>query len=363
MNLTSLSRREALRTLSLGAGALAFSQVGFIFPKQKEKLGVALVGLGYYSTDVLAPALLKAQHCYLAGIVTGTPSKAEAWKKQYQIPDKNIYDYQNFDKIADNPDIDIVYVVLPPSMHAEYVIRAAKAGKHVWCEKPMAPTAKECEDMIQACNNNSVKLSIGYRMHHEPNTRTLMGFSRNPDFGKVRLVSVAAGYFDSRKDHWKQKKALGGGAMYDMGVYPLQAARYSVGQEPIAVVAQQFTNRPDIYTEVDETTLFQLEFPNGAVAQCATSFGMSMNHLSVTYEKGWAKLEPFSGYSGVKGTCSGNWKLDAAIDNQQTKQMDDDALAIKNGEPMLVPGEEGLRDIRVVEAIYRSVKEGKRIVI
>ncbi len=363
MNPSSLSRRNALRTLALGAGALAFSQAGFIFPRKKEKLGIALVGLGYYSTDLLAPALQQTSHCYLAGIVTGTPAKAEKWKQQYQIPDKNIYDYGSFDRIAENPDIDVVYIVLPPFMHAEYVIRAAKAGKHVWCEKPMAMTAAECASMIKACKDNGVTLSIGYRMHHEPNTRTLMGLHKNPDFGKTRLVSVAAGYFDGRKDHWKQTKAEGGGAMYDMGVYSLQAARYAVGEEPIAVVAQQFTNRPEIYHDLDETSLFQLEFPGGAVAQCATSFGMNMNHLHVTYEKGWAQLEPFSSYTNVHGTGSGGLVMPADPYNQQARQMDDDALAIKNGTPLLVTGEEGLKDIRVVEAIYLSAKEGRRVLI
>ena len=141
-------RRDFLAKSLTGLGALALSQAAFaniIIPQKKTKLGVALVGLGYYSTDLLAPALQLTQNCHLAGIVTGTPSKAETWKQRYKIPDKNIYNYENFDSIADNKDIDVIYIVLPPSMHAEYSIRAAKAGKHVWCEKPMAATVKECQ--------------------------------------------------------------------------------------------------------------------------------------------------------------------------------------------------------------------------
>ena len=133
---TLSSRRELIKTLAVGSAGLLFSPHSLLSStsKKKEKLGVALVGLGYYSTDLLAPALQQTKHCYLAGIVTGTPSKAEAWKKKYNIPDKNIYNYENFNQVADNPDIDVVYVVLPPSMHKEYVVRAANAGKHVWCE-------------------------------------------------------------------------------------------------------------------------------------------------------------------------------------------------------------------------------------
>src|SRR6201991_3684547 len=159
--MTSTSRREVLKTLAVGSSVLLLSPNVLLSAtrRKKDKLGVALVGLGYYSTDLLAPALQQTKNCYLAGIVTGTPAKAETWKQKYNIPDKNIYNYQNFDSIANNPDIDVVYVVLPPSMHAEYSIRAAKAGKHVWCEKPMAVSEAECKSMIDACNQNKVKLS------------------------------------------------------------------------------------------------------------------------------------------------------------------------------------------------------------
>src|SRR5688500_14803115 len=171
--MTFISRRSVLKTFAAGGTTLLFSPYTLLSAtsKKKDRLGVALVGLGYYSTDLLAPALQQTKHCYLAGIVTGTPAKAEAWKKKYNIPDKNIYNYQNFDTIANNPDIDVVYVVLPPSMHKEYVIRAANAGKHVWCEKPMAMTEAECKAMIDACKSNKRSLAIGYRLHHEPNTQ------------------------------------------------------------------------------------------------------------------------------------------------------------------------------------------------
>src|SRR5690606_6243550 len=184
---------------------------------RKDRLGVALVGLGYYSTDLLAPALQQTRHCYLAGIVTRTPSKAEAWKKKYNIPDKNIYDYDNFDQVANNPDIDVIYVVLPPSMHKEYVIRAANAGKHVWCEKPMALTAQECQEMIDACRRNKRLLAIGYRLQHEPNTQEYRRIVREQLLGRVKHVKCAAGYRENRTNHWKQKKEMGGGVLYDMG--------------------------------------------------------------------------------------------------------------------------------------------------
>lgn len=330
---------------------------------QRKKLGVALVGLGYYSTDLLAPGLQRTQNCYLAGIVTGTPAKAEKWKKMYNIHDKNIYNYDNFDSLANNPAIDVVYIVLPPSMHAEYSIRGARAGKHVWCEKPMAMSADECQRMIDAANQNKVQLTVGYRMHHEPNTQRIMKIAKDLPYGKLKDLTAAAGYREGRTDHWKQKKEMGGGAMYDMGVYPLNAARYASGMEPVAVTARASTTRPEIYKEVEETMEFDLEFPGGATAACVTSFGRGMNDLKVNFEKGWYKLSPFQAYSGINGETSDGIRLDATIPHQQAKQMDDDALAIITKSKPLVPGEVGLKDIRIVEAIYKSVKEKRRIAL
>jgi len=353
--------QTATGLVGVAIGAQAFPNI--IIPQAKKKLGVALVGLGYYSTDLLAPALQLTENCYLAGIVTGSPDKAEKWKKQFNLPDKNIYNYSNFDTLANNPDIDVVYVVLPPSMHAEYSIRAANAGKHVWCEKPMAMTVTECQQMIDACNKNKTKLSIGYRLHHEPNTKKIMQFAKEQTYGKVTKVQVAAGYYETRTNHWKQIKKLGGGVMYDMGVYPLNAARYSAGLEPIAVTARTSTTRPEIYKEVEEIVNFDLDFPGGATAACEATFGKNVNELRVTCSKGGYELIPFQIYSGVQGVTSNGTKLVAVKGNQQARQMDDDALSIMNKSAVLVPGEEGLKDIRVVEAIYRSAAENKKIAI
>ena len=357
-----VSRRELIRTLALGSGGLLLSS-NKIIPSvhKKDRLGVALIGLGYYSTDLLAPALQLTKNCYLAGIVTGTPSKEEIWKRKYNIPDKNIYNYQNFDQIANNPDIDVVYVVLPPSMHKEYTIRGANAGKHVWCEKPMAMTEQECSEMIAACRKNKRSLAIGYRLQHEPNTKEYRRIIRGQLLGKVKQVNCAAGYFESRTNHWKQKKEMGGGVMYDMGVYSIQGARLGTGMEPIAIVnAKTSTTRPEIYKNgLDETAVARLEFPGGVFADIKTSFGENINFLDVTCEKGDINMRPYSAYAGVRGTSPlGEINFPYQVPQQQAMQMDDDAMAIMQGKAMQVPGEEGLRDIRVVEAIYKSAGSG-----
>ncbi|MFN3999665.1 Gfo/Idh/MocA family protein [Algoriphagus sp.] len=363
------SRRDSLKTLGLatGLGLLASSSLFACSNKsKKDKLGVALVGLGYYSTDLLAPALQNTKHCYLAGIVTGTPSKAETWKAKYNIPDKNIYNYDNFDTIVDNPDIDVIYVVLPPSMHREYVERAAKAKKEVWCEKPMAVTAEDCQAMIDACKANGVGLSIGYRCQHEPNTQAYQKIVREGSLGKVLSLDCAAGYREGRTDHWKQKREMGGGVIYDMGVYSIQGARLGSNMEPVAVnSAKVWTERPEIYKDgLGDIVEAELEFPGGVIGKIKTSFAENVNFLNITCEKGTIEMAPFSSYAGNKGKSPlGEINFPYDVPWQQANQMDQDAKAFMEGNSYLVPGEEGLRDIRIVQAILESAEKGNRVII
>ncbi len=363
-----ISRRDSLKSMTLvaGAGLLSpFNLIGNTHSK-KDKLGVALVGLGYYSTDLLAPALQQTEHCYLAGIVTGTPAKEGMWKAKYQIPEANVYNYKTFEDIKDNPDIDVIYIVLPPSMHMEYVVRAAKTGKHVWCEKPMALTVAECQKMIDACKNEGVSLAIGYRCQHEPNTLAYEAIVRDQQLGKVQSLDCGAGYRDNRTDHWKQKKEMGGGAIYDMGVYPIQGLRLGSQMEPIAVQsARTWTDRPEIYKNgLADNVEAVLEFPGGVIGTMKTSFADGFNFLDIVCERGTIAMQPFSAYAGNKGSSPlGEINFPYEVPWQQANQMDQDSLSILNNRPMAVPGEEGLRDIRIVEAILESAATGKRVMI
>ncbi len=352
----STSRRAFIRRSSLFLMATALPVPGFL-SWQKEKLGVALVGLGNYSTNQLAPALQETDLCELRGIVTGSPEKIPRWQKNYGIKDRNVYNYQNMYEIANNKEIDVIYIVLPNSMHAEYAIIAANSGKHVWCEKPMATTAQECREIIEACEKNRVKLSIGYRLQHEKNNRTLMEWAETQPYGSIEELEAAAGFYGTSLG-WRLEKEMGGGAMYDMGVYPLNTSRYTTGKEPIAVSATHSTNRPELFDEVDETTAFTLEFPGGIISDCRTSFGESVNNLEVSCRDGWYYLRPFQSYTGVKGKTSDGKILKPFRKNQQAVQMDNDARAILEDTPVMVPGEEGLRDIIIVEKIFESAAKG-----
>ena len=231
----------------------------------------------------------------------------------------------------------------------------------------MAMNALEAQEMIDACQRNKVKLSIGYRMQHEPNTQRVIGFAHERPYGALRSLQCDAGFEGfhdaAGSDNWRLDPARGGGAMFDMGVYSLNAARYTSGEEPVAVTARKSVQRPHIFTQVDETMHFDLEFPSGLQAKCSTSFGKNMNLLRADAERGWYELSPFQSYDGIKGRTSSGLILDARVAHQQALQMDNDARSIIDGTPMRVPGEEGLRDMRVVDAIFRSVAEEGRVKI
>jgi len=329
--------------------------------KPKNKLGIALVGLGSYSTYELAPALQETKNCYLSGIVTGTPAKEKIWADKYNIPQKNIYNYQNFDNIASNPDIDIVYVVLPVSMHKEYTIRAAKAGKHIISEKPMAISSADCQEMIDACKQQGKKLSIGYRLHFEPFNQEMMRLGQQKVYGKLLQIDCANGFvYGGDPNAWRLKKAMaGGGGLMDMGVYCIQGARYVTGEEPTYVTAKEEKTKPELFKEVDETIYFDLEFPSGCIAKGISSYNMNLNHLKVKAEKGEFELSQAYRYGGMEGkTPKGPMNFPQI--NQQAAQMDDFANCILQNKNTVVPGEMGMQDMKIVEAIYRSVASGKR---
>lgn len=377
-NSTSASRREFLQRMSLGLGAgllgwpalaHALSTPEPYGPASLEalqagrKLGIALVGLGGYSTGQLAPALQKTKLCELRGIVTGSPEKIPEWKRKYNIKDQNVYNYQNFDQIANNKDIDIIYVVLPNALHAEYTIRAAKAGKHVICEKPLATSVADARRMVDACKQAGKKFSVGYRLHFEPHNREMMRLGQQQVYGPVKKLMSENGFTMGKDERpWRiQKKLSGGGPLMDMGIYSVQGVIYTMGKLPESVTAQYAKKtRPQQFNEVEEAISWQFQFPGGVVADCRSSYTESMSRLRAEAAQGWFELDPAFGYGGLKGTTS---KGPMNIDNvpQQTRQMDDFADCILNNKPTRVPGEMGLRDVQLLEAIYRAADTGQRV--
>lgn len=327
----------------------------------ERKYGIALVGLGNYAMGQLAPALVQTKACRLAGFVSGTMEKRQRYGHQYGIPSSHIYNYENFDTIADNPDIDIIYVVLPNSMHAEYVIRAAKAGKHVICEKPLGLDVAECKRMIAACEEADVTLNVGYRLHFEPHHKVVRHLGKERSLGTPTYVQADCCQTLDDPTQWRLKKSLaGGGAVYDIGIYCIQAARYATNEEPIAVTAQEFKTDPLKFSEVDETVCFQLDFPGGTVANCTCSYNSAGHRLYIAYKdrQQWIEIDRAFQYGQLSGQINGRLMDNIQPVNQQALQMDAICESIRTGTKISVDAAEAVRDMKVIAAIYRSIAKG-----
>ncbi len=354
------SRRAIIR-LGVATSLAPFARLYGADAKGK-KLGVALLGLGDYATHQLAPAIKNARNARLAGIVTGSPHKIPLWQKQHGIPDANIYNYADFDTIADNKDIDIVYVVTPTGLHPEFTIRALKAGKHVICEKPMAPTVEDCTRMIQAAVDNKRTLQIGYRLHWDPFHLRLMDAMKEKQFGPWTGIDAANGgrMGDSMQNKtWRIKKELGiAGALFDLGVYAVQAQLYSAQELPLRVTARSWTERKEMFNEVPEYWEWHLEFKDGRKATGFSSYGKSANFVRVETAKGPIEIAPSYGYGGQKGSTP-DGPMDFKHVPQQQLQIEGQVDAILSGKPSLVPGEMGRRDIQVIRGIMTAANSGK----
>lgn len=361
------NRRNFIKKAGLGLGALSLANPLNALYKEK-KLNIALVGLGRYA-NYMAKGIAVSKHCKVAGIVTGSPEKVPIWRKKYDIPLKNCYSYNNFDSIANNPDIDVIYVILPNAMHKEYVLRAAKASKHVIVEKPMATNAKDCEEMITACKKANVQLAVGYRLHFEPYNMEMMRLGQDKVFGQVELVEASLGYNISafaKADDWHFKKALsGGGPLQNLGVYCVQAARYITGEEPVSVTAQlgPITNK-ELYKEVEESIYWQMEFPSGAVATSSATNACGIDRLFASAENGNFELSPAISYGPFVGKST-NGSFDFPQTNQQQVQMDELAKYLLNNKPFPdhISGLEGLKDMKVIDAIYKASQTGRRVAV
>jgi predicted dehydrogenase len=327
-------------------------------------LRVAIMGLGSYGTRV-AEAMRDCKAAKLVGVISGHPDKITAWQSKYNIPEKNCYNYENFDNIKNNPDIDAVYVITPNGLHHDEAIRVAKAGKHVISEKPMALNAKQGQEMVDACKKANVKLLVGYRMHFEPKTLEIIRMRKAGEFGKILFFQGLSGFTIGDPTQWRLNKELaGGGSLMDIGIYSINGSRYMIGEDPIWVTAQETKNDPVKFKEgVDETIQFQLGFPGGAVASCLSTY--SMNNLDKFFlngTQGFAALDPATGYGPIMGhTHKG--ELTQPIVTHQTVQIDEmSAIILQNKQPVVpVDGEEAVKDLKVIDAIYEACKTGKKI--
>ena len=364
MNMSSQTRRDFLKTATFAVATIPLAGVtGAFAADPSRKIGFAIAGLGNLSTNQIAPALQKTKYCRLAGIITGHPAKAEKWKAKYGIPDKNVYNYDNMADMANNPDIDVVYVVTPNALHAEHTIKAAKAGKHVLSEKPMEVSVEKCQQMIDVVKKAGRQLAVGYRLHFEPNNLECVRLAREKVFGDLKMIEAGFGFSIGDPTQWRLNHDLaGGGPLMDVGIYALQATRYLSGEEPTQVSAVTSTTDPAKFKDVEESIAWQMKFPSGVLANCSATYKFNgINHFNAYGEKGWFGLDPAYNYSGISGRRSDGTEIKFPDIDQFAAEMDDFAQCIMNNQPTRVPGEEGLRDVKILMAIYEAARTGRAV--
>jgi predicted dehydrogenase len=332
-----------------------------------KKLGWAIVGLGSLAINQILPAFAQCEQSRVVALVSGHPDKAAKLAARYGVDPKNIYNYQNYDTLRDNPAVDVIYIVLPNGMHAEYTIRGVKAGKHVLCEKPMANTPADCEAMISAAQAANRKLMIAYRCQYEPFNREMIRMAREKELGDVKVILADHGFNIGDPAQWRLNRVLaGGGSMMDIGIYSLQAARFLTAEEPVEINAMSYSTPNDArFREVEEATNFQLRFPSGVMANCTSSYGYSgQSRVRVVTTKGWFELEPSQNYTGLRMYVHrGNTLEEVMLTPRDHFALEMDHLSdcVMNNKTPLTPGEEGLRDIRLIMAIYEAAKTGKTV--
>jgi predicted dehydrogenase len=354
-----------LQKLGPGAGA----QVGaFGLPDPPgKKLGWAIVGLGSLSINQILPAFAKCEKSKVVALVSGHPDKANKLAARYGVNPKNIYNYENFDSIRDNSEVDVIYIVLPNSMHSEYTIRGLQAGKNVLTEKPMATTPAECQLMIDAARKSGRKLMVAYRCRYEPYNQEAIRVVRSGVLGPTQVIVANAGFNAGDPNQWRLKKAMaGGGSMMDIGIYALNASRYLSGEEPAEVNALMYTSPGDRrFEEVEETVNFQLRFPSGVLANCTSSYGyFAQSYYRVLGTHGWLELDPATWYDGLRmrvGRENVIEERELPVRDHFALEMDHLSQCVEGNKEPLTPGEEGLRDIKLIMAVYEAAKSGKTV--
>jgi predicted dehydrogenase len=323
----------------------------------------AVIGLGHIAQNAILPAFAHARNSTLAALVSDDARKRRALAKQYHV--QRSFSYEQYEECL--AEVDAVYIALPNSMHADYTIRAANAGVHVLCEKPMAVTADECERMIEACSEAGVKLMIAYRLHFEPINLSAIELVKRGKLGDPKFFNSS---FSMRvkPGNIRTQRELGGGTLYDIGIYCINAARYLFRSEPKEVMAVSVNAAPDKLPEIDESTAGILRFEGERVASFVTSFNAAdTGFYQIVGTKGSMLVDPAYEYEEALG-------YELTIDEKTTKKRGrkGDQFApelihfsnciLENREPE-PSGLEGLQDVRIIEALYQSAETGKAVQI
>jgi len=325
-----------------------------------SKIGIGLIGSGF-ARSTQAPAFRLYPDAALVAVCSGRFENAKNMAEEFAIP----HACASYEELISLEEVSLVVISAPPNLHHSAAIAALAAGKHVICEKPMALNAKQGQEMVDACKKANVKLLVGYRMHFEPKTLEVIRMRNAGEFGKVLFFQGLSGFTIGDPTQWRLNKELaGGGAMMDIGIYSVNGARYMIGEDPVWVTAQETKNDPVKFKEgVDETIQFQLGFPGGAVASCLSTYSMNnLDRFFLNGTQGFAEMMPSTGYGPIMGRTH-KGELTQPVVTHQTVQMDEMSAIIFQGKQPVVPvdGEEGVKDLKIIDAIYEACKTGKKI--
>jgi predicted dehydrogenase len=336
----------------------------------EQRVGFAVVGLGRLSLEAILPGLAASKLARLAGVMTGDKAKGVRVAQQYGAPAEAVYGYDEWAALGANKDIQAVYIVTPNGLHLDQVRQAAGVKKHVLCEKPMANTSTEAEQMIAACEEAGVALMIAYRCQYEPHNREVVRIARSGEFGALKMIEAHNGQVQDTAEQWRHEKQLaGGGALPDIGLYCLNFARFITGEEPVEVMAWKWSTPNDPrFREIEENVIWQMRFPSGVVAKLSSAYDAhEARPARLYFQKAVVKLEPAFAYKGLRlhvGQRSPQ-RPDVEVaeerflgeQNQFGAEIDHMAECVVTGRKPRTPGEEGLQDHRIMEAIYRSAAE------
>lgn len=338
---------------------------------EEERVGFAVVGLGRIALDRVLPAFTHSKYARVTSLVSGSRDKALKVARQYGVADNAVYDYAGFERVGDNPAVKAVYIALPNGLHAEYTMRAARVARHILCEKPMAISVAECQQMIDACRQAKVKLMIAYRSQYEPLDRAIVKMVNENRLGDLREFVAVNSQHQGDPSQWRlNRKLAGGGPLPDVGIYCINAARFMSGEEPTEVFGSTFQLKDDVrFREVETTAQFVLRFPSGFTATGSCSYATHRSQLlRIEGANGWAELNPAFAYDNLR------LRVGQVVDGRDTvsepaarpadqfaREIDHFAECIFNDREPLTRGEDGLQDQRIIEALYRSASTGAAV--
>jgi glucose-fructose oxidoreductase len=331
--------------------------------RRNGKVRFAVVGLGHIAQAAVLPAFAQTKNAELTALVSGDDSKTTALKDRYGI--HRTYPYDGFEECLRSGEVDAVYIAMPNDLHREYTVRAAHAGVHVLCEKPMAVTQDECSEMINACSDNDVKLMIAYRLHFEAANLEAVEIAQSGKLGDLRLFDSVFS-MQVRPGNIRVQRAHGGGSVYDIGIYCINAARYIFADDPIEVFAWDGTNGDKRFKEVDEMTSVLLRFPHQRLATFTCSFnGPGVKRYTIHGTKGTLAVDPAYDYAEqLKHRITIDGRAEEKVfpkSDQFAAELTYFADCLLTGKDPEPDGWEGLADVGIIESIYKSAQSGQPV--